>query len=311
MATMKKSVPGHGADDDGYVFISSPVADDTDPSQVGGLLTGDYDFYRFDAAASDGLEWRNYKTNTFDMTSGIGYLYANPEEVELNFTGIVKASNTPEIKMPTFSEGYLFDGWNLMGNPFTCNAYLNSDVEGMAFYRMNAEGNGYEAATDAIHPMEGFFVQATAADQTFTIGREQPEGTRNELHLQIVQNVDNCETQHALDNAIIRIGKGNTLEKLSFREHKAKLYIPQEGKDYAVVNADRQGELLLSFKVAEDGNYTLSFSVEGVDFSYLHLIDNQTGTDMDLLQALNYSFDAKVKDHESRFKLVYSINTTK
>ena len=310
MAMVKKNVPGHETDG-GYVFISSPIAGDTDPSQVGGLLTGDYDFYRFDAAASDGLEWRNYRTSTFDMTNGTGYLYANPDEVELNFTGTVKASNTPEIKMPSFAEGYFFDGWNLMGNPFTCNAYLNSDAEGMAFYRMNANGDGYEAATDAIHPMEGFFVQATAANQTFTIGREQPEGTRNELHLQIVQNTNNRMTQHAIDNAIIRFGKGNTLEKLSFREHNAKLYIPQDDKNYAVVNADRQGELPLSYKVTEDGTFMLSFSSEGVDFSYLHLIDNQTGTDVDLLQTLNYSFDAKVTDNENRFKVVYSINSTK
>ena len=310
MATVKKNVPGHETDG-GYVFISSPVAGDTDPSQVVGLLTGDYDFYRFDAAASDGLEWRNYRTSTFDMTNGTGYLYANPDEVELNFTGTVKASNTPEIKMPSFAEGYFFDGWNLMGNPFTCNAYLNSDAEGMAFYRMNANGDGYEAATDAIHPMEGFFVQATAANQTFTIGREQPEGTRNELHLQIVQNTNNSNTQHAIDNVIIRFGKGNTLEKLSFREHNAKLYIPQDDKNYAVVNADRQGELPLNYKVTEDGTYMLSFSTEGVDFSYLHLIDNQTGTDVDLLQTLNYSFDAKVTDIENRFKVVYSINSTK
>ena len=311
MATVKKNVIGHSADDGGYVFISTPTADDADPSQVVGLLTGDYDFYRFDAAASDGLEWRNYRTSTFDMTNGTGYLYANTDEVELNFMGTVKASNTPEIKMPSFAEGYFFDGWNLMGNPFTCNAYLNSDAEGMAFYRMNANGDGYEAATYAIHPMEDVFVQATAANQTFTIGREQPEGTRNELHLQIVQNTNNSNTQHAIDNVIIRFGKGNTLEKLCFREHNAKLYIPQNDKNYAVVNADRQGELPLNYKVTEDGTFMLSFSAEGVDFSYLHLIDNQTGTDVDLLQTLNYSFDAKVTDNENRFKVVYSINSTK
>ena len=311
MATVKKNVIGHSADDGGYVFISTPTADDADPSQVSGLLTGDYDLYRFDATASDGLEWRNYKNDSFNMSNGIGYLYSNPNDVELNFTATVRASNTPEVKTPSFSEGYLFGGWNLLGNPFTCNAYLSTDAEGMAFYRMNAEGDGYEAATDAIRPLEGFFVQADSAGQSFTISREQPERTRSELQLRIVKNVDNPEAQHVTDNAIIRFGKGNTLEKISFRGHNAKLYIPQDGKDYAVVNADSLGELPIHFEATENGTYTLNTSIEDVNFSYLHLIDNQTKADVDLLQTSSYSFEAKVTDNSNRFKLVYSISTIK
>lgn len=311
MATVKKNVIGHSADDGGYVFISTPTADDADPSQVSGLLTGDYDFYRFDATASDGLEWRNYKNDSFNMSNGIGYLYSNPNDVELNFTGTVRASNTPEVKTPSFSEGYIFGGWNLLGNPFTCNAYLSTDAEGMAFYRMNAEGNGYEAATGAIRPMEGFFVQATSADQSFNISKEQPERIRSELQLRIVKDVDNPKAQHVTDNAIIRFGIGNTLEKISFREHNAKLYIPQDGKDYAVVNADSQGELPIHFEATENGTYTLNISIEDVNFSYLHLIDNQTKADVDLLQTSSYSFEAKVTDDVNRFKVVYSISTTK
>ena len=38
----------------------------------------------------------------------------------------------------------------------------------------------------------------------------------------------------------------------------------------------------------------------------MHLIDNLIGTDIDLLQTPNYSFEAKTTDYESRFKLVFS-----
>jgi hypothetical protein len=38
----------------------------------------------------------------------------------------------------------------------------------------------------------------------------------------------------------------------------------------------------------------------------LHLIDNLTGTDVDLLTNPNYGFDAKVSDYASRFKLVFN-----
>jgi hypothetical protein len=40
---------------------------------------------------------------------------------------------------------------------------------------------------------------------------------------------------------------------------------------------------------------------------YLHLIDNLTGADVDLLQMPEYTFTAKTTDYASRFRLVFSI----
>ena len=48
-----------------------------------------------------------------------------------------------------------------------------------------------------------------------------------------------------------------------------------------------------------------SLSSEEVEFSYLHLIDNMTGNDIDLLVTPSYSFEAKTTDYASRFKLVF------
>ena len=44
---------------------------------------------------------------------------------------------------------------------------------------------------------------------------------------------------------------------------------------------------------------------EEVEFSYLHLIDNLTGNDVDLLATPSYSFEAKTTDYDLRFKLVF------
>ena len=38
----------------------------------------------------------------------------------------------------------------------------------------------------------------------------------------------------------------------------------------------------------------------------LHLIDNLTGKDINLLETPEYSFDAKATDNASRFKLVFA-----
>ena len=111
-----------------------------------------------------------------------------------------------------------------------------------------------------------------------------------------------------LSNAIVRFDNGETLGAFSLREDDSKLYIPQNGKDYAIVNASQEGELPVNFKAEKNGTYTLTVNVEGLDLAYLLLIDNMTGADIDLLQTPSYSFEAKTTDYESRFKLVFSAN---
>jgi hypothetical protein len=70
--------------------------------------------------------------------------------------------------------------------------------------------------------------------------------------------------------------------------------------------------MLVSFKAKENGTYTISVDVDNVEMDYLHLIDNLTGTDVDLLalrQAqgpASYTFTAKTTDDASRFKLLFS-----
>ena len=83
------------------------------------------------------------------------------------------------------------------------------------------------------------------------------------------------------------------------------MYFAQEGKNYAIIDADTADEIPVSFKAEKNGSYTLSFTHEKVSLNYLHLIDNLTGADIDLLQNPSYSFNAKTTDHANRFKLVF------
>ena len=74
-----------------------------------------------------------------------------------------------------YTTGNRFAGWNLVGNPFACNAYIKDATDNItAYYRMNAAGNNYVAATGAIAPMEGIFVQAAATAQHFKFTRVVP-----------------------------------------------------------------------------------------------------------------------------------------
>ena len=81
------------------------------------------------------------------------------------------------------------------------------------------------------------------------------------------------------------------------------------------MRSNGQGEMPVNFRAKENGTYTISVNPEGVEMNYLHLIDNMTGADVDLLatnggdakHCVSYTFTAKTTDYESRFKLVFSI----
>ncbi len=64
----------------------------------------------------------------------------------------------------------------------------------------------------------------------------------------------------------------------------------------------------VNFKAEKNGTYTLSVEAENVEMNYLHLIDNLTGADIDLLQTPSYTFNGKTTDYASRFRLVFSAN---
>ena len=222
--------------------------------------------------------------------------------MELNFPGILKPSRFNFGKSVTYGSGdaYRFVGWNLIGNPFVCDAYLiNADNQLLPYYRMNAVGDGLQAvATDAIAPLEGVFYQASESGIVY-FTRNAPAKSGGRLNLFVNQG------GNVVDNVIIQFGKGNTLEKFSLSENGSKLFITMEGKDYAVVNSDSEGEMLVSFKAEKSGSYTLSFFVEEMSFSYLHLVDTQTGADIDLLRQPSYIFETLGQAQERHFKLFY------
>ncbi len=317
-AIVKKHITGYTAahhdEAVGYYLIANPLNSTVYSSSFAtvGLTSGNYDIYSWSYSASDGNEWRNFRAGSFSsLTPQTGYLYANESDVDFTFTGTVAANNADVTKSLNYasSGSYAFNGWNLVGNPFACNAYTKDATStDIAFYRMNNAGSGFEAATGAIKPMEGIFVKATATGQSFDFTREQPitsYGNGN-LNISLANVVTSRDAVATTDKAIVRFDGGGTLEKFMFREDNMKIYIPQDGTDFAVVASEAKGVMPVNVKVTTTGEYTISISNEDVDLTYLHLIDRLTGEDVDLLIEDSYTFYASPRDQENRFTLVFN-----
>ena len=295
----------------GWYLIASPLEKAFVPSMENGFLNNNYDLYRFNQAAD--LEWENWKSQAnnndhyhFDLEPGKGYLYANSGSVTLMFCGTpYSGSGIVNLEYSTANSSESMHGWNLIGNPFATAATIDKP-----FFRMNEGGTALTAQVEAgntVAAMEGVFVQATQEGQTALFTQVNNRGgEKSEVPMINVNLIRN--RGEVLSNAIVRFDNGETLGAFSLREDDSKLYIPQDGKDYAITYSDKQGEMPVNFKATQDGEYMIAVNPEHVEMGYLHLIDNMTGADIDLLQIPSYSFEAKTTDYESRFKLVFSAN---
>jgi uncharacterized repeat protein (TIGR02543 family) len=309
--TITKTIEGHGGNPGHWHLITSPLDGTVAPTDVTNMVTTtpeDYDLYYFQpspTATSDYgftyLEWVNYKDTEhgggFSLEAGKGYLYARRETADLVFYGVPVSGEYKRITITNSHSGSKWDGWNLVGNPFTVTAELDKD-----YYEMNPEGNEFVAGTTyQVERMGGVFVHTTDASEILTFTRN-PGGGAKRPGLALDVN----GSHGLLDRAILRFGNNGTLPKMQLNPNHTKVYFPLDDTDYAVVSADNDmGEIPVSFKAERNGRYSFDFSAKDVAFDYLHLVDNLTGDDTDLLETPTYSFDAKSNDYPNRFKLVF------
>jgi hypothetical protein len=263
----------------------------------------------------------NYESSDpgpFDIEPQKGYLYASYDNTTLSMTGTLQPSNASVTISGLSHSAPELTGFNLVGNPFACNATIDRP-----FYIIDGDHVVAYEGSDPIAPGTGVMVQADAEHESVTFTKVTPASQGNQLNngsLEIALSEVNTRGNAKIDNVIVSFNEGNQLEKFYFG-NGAKFYIPQGDKDYAIAFSETQGEMPLNFKATVDGTYTLtvseSLNSKFLTLNYLHLIDNLTGADIDLLTPAGstpllegtggaYTFTAKTTDYESRFKLVFS-----
>ena len=100
------------------------------------------------------------------------------------------------------------------------------------------------------------------------------------------------------------LGGGHKMENL--HDGKGLIYARFEDEKFQVLFAPVGVTTVpVHFAVKEDGVFTLNWNTNHGNFSYLHLIDNIAGVDVDCLTADEYKFEGKTSDYKSRFKLVF------
>ena len=299
-ATVKKNIEAYTADDNGWYFIASPVTENITPSEENGLLSGTYDLYYYDEPTH---YWMNHKPGNnhsgFDLTHKQGYLYANNTETTLQFEGTLAPSNSNVIVSGLSHSAETLNGFNLVGNPFACNATVDKDC-----YVISGKQVILATNTPTLAPCEGVMVKANP-DQfavTFTkASGAKSNGKGKSLDLVVTQGKAN------IDRARVRFGEGIGMEKYALDSDKgSKIALWQEGQDFAVAYTNGQDEMPINFKATQNGMYSISIEANSLDLDYLHLIDNLTGNDVDLLATPSYTFEATTSDYASRFRLLFA-----
>ena len=307
--TILLPIAGYGDDPnttEGWNLIASPLVGNVSPEEVGNMISNDYDLYGFDGRY-EGAEWRNSKNHYMTLQSVRGFLYANSNDVVLEFHGV--PVNSDQIRITVSPTDHLFGKWFLVGNSINEETTLQiSGVTNPNFYRIEPGTRKLMLAEyNMVEPMEGIFVEVESTSAVIF----KKASTRGTRAAETPMNIELYTREgRLLDRARLRTGEGTNMSKLDLLGDDNRLSLRANGKDCAVVYVNNLGEVPLQLETANNGSYTLFFDNVSASFDYLHLIDNMTGADVDLIATSNfgmasYHFEAKTTDYASRFRLVF------
>ena len=158
---------------DNWHLIATPLANNTTITSVDNLLSNNYDLYQYDEPTFMWMNQKSADSSFIELEAGRGYLYANSEEVDLKFEGTLNGGMVT-INIPlSYTNGYNHPGFNFVGNPFPCNAYLDRE-----YYVLTADGTSINPvavpASTPIPPCTGAMVKANGPNETVVFTRAVP-----------------------------------------------------------------------------------------------------------------------------------------
>ena len=273
--------------------------------------------------------------NELTMTQGKGYMVALSKPAMLMADGVLNNGDasgnvSAAVTATTFTTDYEsgLSGVNLIGNPY--QSYLNfdqfagnsnnADVNN-TYYILDADHHGYVSYTvgqsDALaprvlHPHQGFIVKVSGSrNLQFTPSMRATTGAdfREEGQHYPLVNLFCADAQDRRDYATVELDRpevGGGEKVAGLHAGDASVWIHYDDADWQTAfTTPGLHEVPVRFKAYADGFFTMGWETLNGDFSYMHLIDNMTGMDVDCLSAREYHFEGKVNDYVSRFRLVF------
>ena len=297
-----------------------------------------YDHWRQNADENGNHQNIPYENET-TMKRGKGYMVAIDKASMLMTDGTLDNNQvTVEVSNTTSLTGYEapLKGVNLIGNPY--QAYLDFNKIGNnlnTYFILDADAHGYIAyvsdgstpdepgvintiAPQYLHPHQGFFVRVPQGTTTLILDNTMIEAGDGTAQNSTFRSAANHYPMVSLavedgrgrrDYTTVELdrpetGGGEKIQGLHAGD--ASLWVRHDDTDWQVAfTKPGTREVPVRFKAYQDGTFTLSWGAYNGYFSYLHLIDNLTGADIDCLQADEYRFEAKTSDYTSRFRLVF------
>lgn len=280
-------------------------------------------------------------TNETALTPGKGYLMAIDKDQFLQNRGTL---NNGEVLIDVSADAPEWTGlkgYNLIGNPY--QSYLDFDafVDGnsdlwedgdtyaqtYALYDPNGKGYiqyakgasaGGATASRNINMHQGFFILVSRAGtcrfsnamRTNTIGNGFRTGEQPRFPL---VNITLTDSNGNTDVAVLEVGRSENGggKKLRVGSVNGRISLRHDNKNFAILFRDiTEGSQTLNFAAEEDGNFTLSWNTANAEFRTLTLVDNITGIKTDMLTHDHYTFEGRVDDYNTRFKIVFGETVT-
>lgn len=239
-------------------------------------------------------------------------------------------------------------GYNLLGNPYQsfldfdafANAEANANLwEGSKYARTfavfdpsdvtttGARGGSYvqyaatasqgaKVAGPTINMHQGFFIQV-AKDGTATFNNDMRTNDatpnfRGERPAYPLINFTLTDNEGQTDVAVLELNRpeNDGAKKLRLGDPAGRIYFNYDDEQLAIYfrNSDKDYQSLC-FAADEDGNFTLDWNTANANFSSLTLVDNITGVKTDMLTHDHYTFQGRVSDYNTRFKILFGAFT--
>jgi predicted outer membrane repeat protein len=260
----------------------------------------------------------NYITVPVTCTSSIGWttreghnLLGNPYQSYLDFDAFASDQNNATLWNNRRPFYIIIDEEKKDYVLYTVGQSLNSDLASRFLhphqgFMIDVDGNGTARFSNA---MRTTTTTVTTSGNSVTWPGDFRGGEVDYTPCYPLVNLKATDVNGNRDIVTVELGRpdtGGALKQDALRMGKGSLWCHYNDEDYALVFTQPGLEAAnIRFAADEDTEFTMTWNTQNGEFSYLHLIDNIAGKDIDCLQQTEYTFTAKTTDYVSRFRLVF------